>query len=473
MRGTFLLALLCFSLAGGAFSKAALAEKRVALIIGNGAYSKAPPLPNPSHDAAAIADKLRAAGFDVFDKIDLGVAAMRRALRDFSEQARDADIAIIFYAGHGMEMNGINYMLPVDATIERDVDVEDEAISLDRVVRTIEGAKRLQLVILDSCRDNPFVRSMRRTIATRSLRSGHADIDEKALPSNTLIAYAQKAGATAEDGEGFNSPYTTGLLKHLLTPGLDVELALRRVRDEVLRSTANRQEPFKYGSLGGAELPLVPVHASPATDPPQQQSERSTPDSWSKIGMAVLQGLGQTAILKRTGNDTWHWTENGAVFSFRTISDGDTELVMFDETRDMYHRLNLRSRQSFWRTGIEGAWKPHYTIVRSNKTEECSAGGQWEQTATGVGTSTWTLTRSGGSYHAQENGMGNAVGTAVMTGNRVRIDWRTGDFSGLYEWVIDPSCTTGEGQLVFYSGATGTHRSVARRVVPSAPKPAP
>ena len=269
MRGRVTLALLCFSLAGGAFSTGALAEKRVALIIGNGAYTKAPPLPNPAHDAAAVADKLRTAGFDIVEsKIDLGLSAMRRALRDFSEQARDADIAIIFYAGHGMEMNGINYMLPVDATIERDVDVEDEAISLDRVVRTIEGAKRLQLVILDSCRDNPFVRSMRRTIATRSLRSGHADIDEKALPSNTLIAYAQKAGATAEDGAGFNSPYTTGLLKHLLTPGLDVELALRRVRDEVLRSTANRQEPYKYGSLGGAELPLVPARASPARDPP-------------------------------------------------------------------------------------------------------------------------------------------------------------------------------------------------------------
>jgi hypothetical protein len=237
----------------------AVAEKRVALVIGNGAYTKVPQLPNPSHDAAAMADMLRKAGFDVVDsKTDLGVEAMRRELRDFSDEVRDADIALVFYAGHGMEMNGVNYLIPIDATIARDVDVEDEAISLDRVVRTLEPARHLQLVILDSCRDNPFVRSMKRTLsASRSVLSGHGDVDERSLSPNTLIAYAQKAGATADDGAGTNSPYTTALLKHLATPGLDIELALRRVRDEVLKATKNRQEPFKYGSLGGSEVPLV------------------------------------------------------------------------------------------------------------------------------------------------------------------------------------------------------------------------
>jgi uncharacterized caspase-like protein len=187
---------------------------------------------------------------------------MRHELRDFSDEVRDADIAVVFYAGHGMEMNGVNYLIPVDATIARDVDVEDEAISLDRVVRMLEPARHLQLVILDSCRDNPFVRSMRRTLAaSRSVISGHADVDERSLSPNTLIAYAQKAGATAEDGVGTDSPYTTALLKHLATPGLDIELALRRVRDEVLKATKNRQEPFKYGSLGGSEVPLVPTAA--------------------------------------------------------------------------------------------------------------------------------------------------------------------------------------------------------------------
>jgi uncharacterized caspase-like protein len=250
----------------------ARADKRVALVIGNGAYVKVAALPNPRNDALAIADLLRRAGFDVVDiKSDLGVDAMRRALRDFSEQVRDADMALVFYAGHGMELNGVNYLIPVDATLARDVDAEDEAISLDRVIRTLEPARRLQLVILDSCRDNPFVRSMRRTIVSRSVRSGHADIDERALPPNTLIAYAQRAGATADDGTGSNSPYTTALLKHLAAPGLDIELALRRVRDEVLKATQNRQEPFKYGSLGGTELPLVPAFTTPALVVPAPQ----------------------------------------------------------------------------------------------------------------------------------------------------------------------------------------------------------
>jgi len=264
-----------------------LAEKRVALVIGNGAYTKVPMLPNPGNDARSMAALLDTAGFDVVDsRADLGSAAFRKALREFSDAVRDADVAVVFYAGHGMEMNGVNYLLPVDATVARDVDLEDEAVTLDRVVRTLEPAKKLQLVILDACRDNPFVRSMKRTAVSRSVRSGYGEIDERSLPPNTLIAYAQRAGATADDGIGSNSPYTTALLKHLVTPGLDVELALRRVRDEVLRSTKNKQEPFKYGSLGGAELPLLaakaaepaPAIASPA---PARMSEAA--EAWSLI----------------------------------------------------------------------------------------------------------------------------------------------------------------------------------------------
>jgi uncharacterized caspase-like protein len=257
------LASVCLAILVVLIANPAAADKRVALVIGNGAYTKVPQLPNPPHDAAAMADMLRKAGFQVVtSKTDLGVEAMRHELRDFSDEVRDADIAVVFYAGHGMEMNGVNYLIPVDATIARDVDVEDEAISLDRVVRTLEPARHLQLVILDSCRDNPFVRSMKRTLsASRSVLSGHGDVDERSLSPNMLIAYAQKAGATADDGVGADSPYTTALLKHLATPGLDIELALRRVRDEVLKATKNRQEPFKYGSLGGSEVPLVPTAA--------------------------------------------------------------------------------------------------------------------------------------------------------------------------------------------------------------------
>jgi hypothetical protein len=248
----FLLAGILLALASGPCS----AAKRVALIIGNGAYEKVAQLPNPGRDAAAMGKLLRQAGFDSVEvRTDLGITALRRALRDFSNKIVDAEIAVLFYAGHGIEVSGVNYLIPVDAMLERDMDVEDEAISLDRVGQIMSSASRLQLVILDACRDNPFAGSMKRKLATRSIGRGLARVEVPS--SDTLVAFAAKAGLTAADGDGANSPYTTALLKHLATPGLDIRLALGRVRDEVLKSTAKQQEPYVYGSLGGAEIPLV------------------------------------------------------------------------------------------------------------------------------------------------------------------------------------------------------------------------
>ena len=196
---------------------------------------------------------LSAAGFQVIDAQDVGIVAMRRAVRDFSDIARDADIALVYYAGHGIEVEGINYLIPTDARLQSDFDVEDETISLDRVMRTIDGARRLRLVILDACRDNPFSRTMRRT--TRAIGRGLGRVDP-ATP-DTLIAFASKAGSVASDGDGSNSPFTTALLRHLTAPGLDIRLALGNVRDEVLATTSRKQEPFVYGSLGGRTVALV------------------------------------------------------------------------------------------------------------------------------------------------------------------------------------------------------------------------
>jgi uncharacterized caspase-like protein len=153
----------------------AQADKRVALVIGNGAYTQVDHLANPANDAAAMAGLFKAAGFDVVEqRTDLGLAAMRRALRDFSLRVRDADVAIVFFAGHGIEMNGSNYLIPVDAVLERDIDVEDETLSLDRVNQIIEPARGLHLIILDACRDNPFARNIKRTVARREIRRGLA-----------------------------------------------------------------------------------------------------------------------------------------------------------------------------------------------------------------------------------------------------------------------------------------------------------
>jgi uncharacterized caspase-like protein len=177
-------------------------------------------------------------------------------LREFSDRSQDADIAIVYYAGHGLEVDGQNYLIPVDARLERDTDVFDEAFSLDRVMVAVEPARQLRLIILDACRDNPFAKSMKRTVATRAVGLGLAKIEPSG--PNTLIAYSARAGSTAQDGAGRNSPFTIALAKHLTTPGLDVRKAFGFVRDDVLKATANRQEPFVYGSLGGDDLALVP-----------------------------------------------------------------------------------------------------------------------------------------------------------------------------------------------------------------------
>ncbi|MCA1454774.1 caspase family protein [Bradyrhizobium sp. BRP22] len=241
----------------------AFAEKRVALVLSNSVYQNVAPLPNPVNDGALIAATLKDAGFDVVDfRRDLPAVETRRVLRDFADRARDAEIAVVYYAGHGIEVDGANYLIPVDARLERDTDVYDEAFSLDRILIAIEPAKKLRLVILDACRDNPFAKTMKRTVASRAIGQGLAKVEPTS--PNVLIAYSAKAGSTAADGDGNNSPFTTALSKHLTTPGLDVRRAFGYVRDDVLKSTNNRQEPFVYGSLGGEDVPLVPAPAKAA-----------------------------------------------------------------------------------------------------------------------------------------------------------------------------------------------------------------
>ena len=255
----------------GLINQPALAEKRVALAIGNANYRNVSHLPNPASDANLLASTFTQAHFDVVTlRTDLTANEMRRALREFGDKARDADVAVIYYAGHGLEVDGTNYLIPIDATLDRDSDVYDEALPLDRLLVAVEPARRLRLVILDACRDNPFARTMKRTVAQRAIGRGLARV-EPATP-NTMIAFAAKAGFTAFDGDSKNSPYAVALAAHLTTPGLDVRKAFGFVRDDVLKATENRQEPFIYGSLGGNDVALVqapaPVKAVPDPDEP-------------------------------------------------------------------------------------------------------------------------------------------------------------------------------------------------------------
>jgi hypothetical protein len=257
-------------LAGWCFAGGpAFAEKRVALIIGNSSYDKVARLANPANDAALVADTLKSVGFDdVTLRRDLKIADMRRALRDFVDKSRDADVAVIYYAGHGIEVDGVNYLVPVDAVLERDIDIYDEALSLERVLVSVEPARKLRLVILDACRDSPFTRSMKRTLGARAIGRGLAKVEPTS--PNTLIAFASKAGSTASDGDGKNSPFTSALVSHVVKPGLDLRRAFGYVRDDVMKNTGNKQEPYVYGSLGGDDVPLVaakPVTTGPQADP--------------------------------------------------------------------------------------------------------------------------------------------------------------------------------------------------------------
>ena len=249
--------LLIAGLALVAMTHDVLAEKRVALVIGNSAYQSVARLPNPARDANSVAQLLKKANFDVVSvQQDVGNLDFKRAIRKFEELAGDSDIAVVFYAGHGIEIGGVNYMIPVDAKLASDLDASDEAIP-DRIVEAVEPARRLRLVILDACRDNPFVVNMKRQRqgANRSVSAGLGKVEPTG--TGTLIAYAAKAGSTADDGIGEHSPFTAALLNNLTTSGLDIRLAFGRVRDEVMKITNERQEPFVYGSLGGATVSLV------------------------------------------------------------------------------------------------------------------------------------------------------------------------------------------------------------------------
>jgi uncharacterized caspase-like protein/Tfp pilus assembly protein PilF len=225
--------------------------RRIALVIGMSAYVNVPPLRNPASDARAMADVFRRLGFaEVIEREDLTRTKLEEALKDFGDKAADADWAVIYYAGHGVEMNGVNYLVPVDAKLARAEHVEDEAVTLTRVLSKAEAARQLRMVILDACRNNPF-RLAAAEGRSRSIGRGLSPVEPA---RGVLVAYAARDGTTADDGDSGHSPFTQALLTHLETPGVDIRIMFSKVRDTVLAKTNNAQEPFTYGSLPGQEF---------------------------------------------------------------------------------------------------------------------------------------------------------------------------------------------------------------------------
>lgn len=229
-------------------------EKRVALVIGNGAYRFTPVLPNPPNDARDMGEVLKRLGFaDVTLVLDATKTEMERAIRSFGRSLDGSNAAVVFYAGHAMQVNGRNLLLPIDAEIKREQDLNYEVVDLGLILSEVDQGKRTNIVILDACRDNPLAEALTRSMratgrSTASIGRGLGRIDGAV---GTLIAYSTKDGTVASDGTGRNSPYTKALLRHIETPGLPVEAMFKRVREAVLAETGNQQTPWEYGSLIG------------------------------------------------------------------------------------------------------------------------------------------------------------------------------------------------------------------------------
>jgi tetratricopeptide (TPR) repeat protein len=228
-------------------------DHRIALVIGNSAYENVAQLPNPDRDAKLVADALTRTGFESVTLLtDLRKDALVGALRNFAKRAETADWAVVYYAGHGMEVGGVNYLVPTDAKVASDRDIGFEAVPLEQVLNAAERARKLRLVILDACRDNPFANQMKRTLtmASRSVSRGLAAIEPEA---GTLVVFAAKDGETALDGDGVDSPFAAAFVRNLQTPGVEVRRLFDYVRDDVMEVTNRRQKPFSYGSISGRQ----------------------------------------------------------------------------------------------------------------------------------------------------------------------------------------------------------------------------
>jgi formylglycine-generating enzyme required for sulfatase activity len=242
-------------------------ERRVALVIGISAYQNAPHLTTPVNDARAIGDSLRRLKFDVIELYDADFRDLNSGIRTFGIRAASADVAVVYYAGHGVQVDRENYLIPADAKLERERDLLYEAMPLDRVLGEVSQASRIGIVLLDSCRTNPFIERVARslTIVGRAVATtpGLARVDN--VPRNTMVAMAAKADQIAEDGAE-HSPFAAALLAHLQIPGLELGLFFRSVRDTVLHSTSNRQEPYQFSSLGAEPFYFFP---RPPNRPPE------------------------------------------------------------------------------------------------------------------------------------------------------------------------------------------------------------
>ena len=266
-------------------SVAVAAPDRVALVLGLSAYQTIPTLENPRKDAKAMARTLDKIGFDVTLSLDATSEQLNQLLADFAFRSETAELALIYYAGHGVEVQGENYLIPVDADVKTNLDVQRQSVSLKQLLAAVERARKMRIVILDSCRDNPLGDSidLSQVIKTETEETSKATRGAGGLAAanpdrGTLVAFAAKDGQVALDGTGENSPYATALMEKMVVPGLEISLMFRQVRDSVLKNTANLQEPHTYGSLTG-----VPFYLAGAGEGQMGLAGVTALDAWASL----------------------------------------------------------------------------------------------------------------------------------------------------------------------------------------------
>lgn len=276
MRGLRVSAVALIALLVSLVAGSASAEKRVALVIGNAKYEHAIPLANPVNDATLMAKTLREAGFEVVDGTDLDKFGMQRAVDRFTEAAFDADVGLVYYSGHGIQVDGRNYLIPVDAELTSAAHLKTRTLQAEDILASLPPDPAIGILILDACRDNPLSRSLMASLpATRSTAVGTGLAAVQAVTQGTgtggtLIAYATDPGSVALDGRGENSPYTIALAKNLAVPGVELQSALVRVRGEVTEATLGKQRPWHNASLGREVfLGGLPPEPEPPPPPPE------------------------------------------------------------------------------------------------------------------------------------------------------------------------------------------------------------
>ncbi len=356
------------ALAGFAAAPASAGGQRVALVIGNSAYRNVPALPNPANDAADVAAALTRLGFTVALITNASFEEMRRGLISLGRDAAGADMAVVYFAGHGMEISGENWLIPIDAELKRDTDAENEAVSLRSVMLQVSNTTSLGLVILDACRNNPFAVKMQRSLALRAATSGGLGRIEPV--GNVLVAYAARDGTTALDGDRRNSPFTTALLHNIEVPGVEVTFMFRSVRDDVMEATRNEQQPFVYGSLSRRAIYLAAspssadeAKAKQANATPAPAPSQAVPAPPPAAVDPALVGTWEIMVPSDRGSSRWTW---------RIMSDGTYKFHAEGAHAARAHEGTIAAMNGHWSIqAIKGL--PGYSDGGSYEVRDASA----------------------------------------------------------------------------------------------------